>query len=202
MPDAPRYVLGLDLSLTRAAAVLVPLDFRGDYARVLSIVAGHALQSAVDQLARDARCRELSETVEEFVFGVPLAGAFVEDYAFTRAHGAHQLGELRGVLRRTLNARYGWAPTPVNSATVRKLFFGKVPKKPEGARSDWLKAFILASVRETGAPFKTHDEADAFLVANWGLSEVGGVALTVSPESGGTPKAPVLKRPRRRAKAA
>ncbi len=181
MPDATAYVLGLDLSLTRAAAVLVPVGFQGDFATVQTAIAGHGLRGEVSPTTRDARCLDVAHTVEEFVAGVRVAGAYVEDYAFSNSHGSHQLGELRGVLRRTLIARYGWAPVPVNQATVRKLFFGKVPKKPEGARTDWLKNFLLASVREAGAPFRHHDEADAFLVANYGLTECGGVALTLAP---------------------
>jgi hypothetical protein len=174
------YVLGLDLSLTRAAAVLLPVAFTGDFREVQVAVAGHGLHNASTELERDARCVEVAETIEELVHGHRVVGAFVEGYAFSRAQQPH-LGELRAVVRRALVKRYGWAPTPVSAGTARALFFGKTPKAPPNAKRDWLKAYILASVREVGAPFKRDDEADAFLVANYGLTEVGGVGLTIAP---------------------
>lgn len=185
MPEPLGYVLGLDLSLTRAAAVAVPVDFAtlADFSRVLVAVAGHGLHNASSERERDARCVEVAETIEELAATVHVVGAFVEGYAFygARAVGQpHALGELRAVVRRTLIARFGWAPTPVSPGAARSLFFGKVPKKPPGAKCDWLKSYILASVREVGAPFKHDDEADAFLVANYGLSEIGSAALSLA----------------------
>lgn len=200
MENPNRYVLGLDLSLTRAAAVLVPLDFRGDFSRVRIAIAGHGLHNVSTEAERDARCVEVAETVEELVHGVPIAGAFVENYAFVgarRAGSPHALGELRAIVRRTLLQRYGWAPVPVSADTARALFFGKAPRAPKGAKRDWLKSYILASVREAGAGalFKLDDEADAFLVANYGLTEVpGGVALTLA---GSAPPAAVRGLPAR-----
>lgn len=198
MAEPRAYVLGLDLSLSRTAAILLPVDFRGDFAEVVTAVAGHGLHTTADELARDARCLEVAQTVEELVHGVRVAGAFVEGYAFARSGAPHALGELRAVVRRVLVARYGWAPVPVSQSAARKLFFGRAPRAPEGGGRRWLKNYILASVRACGAPFQHDDEADAFLIANFGLTEVGGVALTCAPLEPAAPaSAPRLRAARR-----
>lgn len=173
------YVLGLDLSLTRSAAVLVPVGAR-DFAGVRALSVGATLRADATETARDARCYRIACALSAFAAGVPIAGAFVESYAFGMANRAHHLGELRGVVRRRLLEHKGVGLTPVHASQARALYFARPLKKPPGARTDWLKNYILGSTREAGASFANHDEADAFMIANFGLSEVGAAAFTLA----------------------
>lgn len=168
------YVLGLDLSLRGAAAVLVPAPWDLDFSRVLSMRVGASLTRGASEIDRDARCKMIASEIATFCIGREVGAAFVEGYSFGSPMNAHQLGELRGVVRRMLVDRFGFAAMPVPPHSARKFFFGSKPSM----RSDMLKDFILESVNATGAKFATHDEADAFLVANFGLTEIGHPAIS------------------------
>lgn len=166
----PSSVLGLDLSLTRTAAVLLPTDWAGDWGDVRVLTSGASLPNDASEMMRNARIVHIVNDLDSFLDDTTVEAAFVEGYSFGNAQRAHQLGELRGVVRWHLVRRFQLAPKPVAPSSVRKLFFGAVPKE----RGDALKKHILSTVNALGAEFKSHDVADAFLVANYGLTDVSG----------------------------
>lgn len=175
-------VLGLDLSLTETGAVLLPLDWECEFGRARALVAGYGLPMKSSQREVAQRVRTIADAVRVFVeaSGADVVGAYFEDYAYAAAAGAHQLGELRGVVRDAVlssgSLRCGAPVVVLNQTAVRKLFFGAVPRLPREA----LKDAILEAVRRCGAPWCNHNAADAFLVANAGLAEHGSPAMTLA----------------------
>lgn len=59
----------------------------------------------------------------------------------------------------------------VNQSTARKFLLGKLPAENR-------KAHVSEGLKAAGAPFVDNDQADAFAVANWGLSELAAPCLT------------------------
>lgn len=175
--SAGPYVLGIDASLTRTAAVLVPVDWEYDWSRVVSMVAGSRLTRGASQDEQAERCERIGETLARLARNHAIEGSFIENYSFGSHFGAHQLGELRGVLRNFLFRALGTSPKPVAITSHRKLLFGSVPK----LRGDALKHHIVTTLRGWGAPHAWGDDVcDAFSVANYGLSELGYPALTLA----------------------
>lgn len=72
---------------------------------------------------------------------------------------------LRHVLFRELGIAAEWAP----QSSARKLLLGKLPSK---GRKE-----IVRRVVDSLHSFEDGDQADAFVAANWGLSELGQLAF-------------------------
>jgi Holliday junction resolvasome RuvABC endonuclease subunit len=101
---------------------------------------------------------------------------FVEGYAFAaQSSSVTKLAELGGVVRVALHER-GIDAVSVPSTSCRKLLLGKVPRN--GA-----KVAVQQAVYAVGAPFDNDDQVDAYCVANWGLSELGYTAMTLTETS-------------------
>lgn len=168
-------VVGLDLSLTSAAACALPCPWDGDlaHARMMPI-AGHSL-------ARDASVREQLERIASIRDAVirfcrqlprPLRIG-IEDYAFSAQGRITMLAELGGATKVVLWEGLGVEPEILKASYARKLLLQKLPAKDS-------KAFVHLNVRELGpiASKWNGDEIDAFVVANAVLSHAGGTALT------------------------
>jgi hypothetical protein len=175
--------VGLDLSLRQAAAVSIPLrwDLLGfDWKHVRSCVAGYSLEKNATAAEKVRRLAHIAEVITKFVnqqgngaVGLgPARGihVYMERYAFSRPHQAHQLGEVGGVVKLGL-FQAGHVAESVNIQEGRKLLLGKVPRKDQ-------KLITWQKVLEMGATFETQDEGDAFVVANFALSELGSPALS------------------------
>ncbi len=170
--SSSRSLLGLDLSLRAAAAVAVPSDWDGDFRRVQSYIVGEPLSKQATDAERAQRTDRISKRIVMFAKQHGAQLAMIEGYAFGAKTGREALGELGGVVKLALvNAGLEIRTVPVASA--RKLLLGTVPRsKPKDAVREALKA--------AGAPASwSADEMDAFTVANWGLSEVGGYCFAV-----------------------
>lgn len=160
-------LLGLDLSLTAAAAVAVPLDWDGDWTRVTTAVTGTRLRRSALDAERARRTETIAAQIVAFARAQQATRCIIEGYAFSQPHSAHALGELGGVVRLEL-VRAGLDLRTVAIPTARKLLLGKVPR--EGA-----KVAVAQALRAAGCPPEwAFDELDAMCVANWGLSELGG----------------------------
>lgn len=171
------YVLGIDASLTRTAAVLVPVDWGCSFQAIRFVTSGSSLKRTATQLEVATRLADIARDVVQLVGDEQLEGAFIENYSFGSPFGAHQLGELRGVLRDRVMRRTSLAPEPVAINSHRKYLFGTLPK----LRGDALKHHIVTTLRGWGAPHAWGDDVcDAFSVANYGLSELGYPALTLA----------------------
>ena len=159
-------ILGLDLSLTAAAAVAVPTDWDGDWNRVHSVVVGEKLRHDASDAERARRTETIASRLVAFAQAERATVAFIEGYAYSLRTSAHTLGELGGVVRLEL-IRAGIEIRTANMSTARKLLLGKCPKK--GA-----KAAACDALRAAGGLFETLDESDAMVAVNFGLSELGG----------------------------
>lgn len=160
-------VIGLDLSLNASSGIVCPLDWDGQWSRVRSLVVGETLPKNASDAQKARRTETIAARLVAFAQSAGVTRAFVEGYAFGSKNGREALGELGGVVRLEL-VRAGIEIRTVPVATARKLLLGTVPKsKPKDAVREALKA--------AGAPASwSADEMDAFCVANFGLSEVGG----------------------------
>lgn len=167
-------VMGLDLSLTASAAVVIPHKWKlGDWKRLKTHVVGSNLLQEASQNDKLARLDLISLELVYFARANKVTHICVEQYAFSqKLTRAHALGELGGVVKLDLKRELGIVAEPVVASSARKFLCGKLPQKD-------VKAFVIAQLKMMGANFKTDDEADAFVVANWCLSETGQVALSV-----------------------
>lgn len=171
MPSpADPVVLGLDLSLTSTGAVVLPADWSGEW-DVPSMHFGRSVKNSAQEAQRIRRLVRISGEVCDFAKKHEVTHAFVEGYAFNQ-RGAHARSgaELGGVVKVMIGA---WGFTPIETVVAsqaRKLLCGKVPRKDA-------KAFVHAKMREWGAKFSNGDEADAFVIANYGRHTLGLSAM-------------------------
>lgn len=172
-------LLGLDLSARAAAAVMVPLDWDGQWRRVKTLVVGEALGRDATDLARAQRCGFIAERIVEFARRHHVAQAWIEGYAFDQSTAAHTVAEVGGVVRLEL-VRAGIEIRTANMSTARKLLLGRLPPRRTAAekaakvKKPSAKDVVVATLRQTGAAFQTTDEFDGFVCANYGMSEAGG----------------------------
>jgi Holliday junction resolvasome RuvABC endonuclease subunit len=166
-----RSIIGLDLSLRGPAACLIPAGWTvGVWDELVYRSWVTTELEAPTPAERYERLIAISGAVCSFVVKCQPTAVYVEDYAF-HAPRVVALAELGGVVRVDL-FREGYIAIPAPQATVRKRFLGKMPRS--GA-----KEIIKNLLKENGAPFKNDDECDAFVVANYGRSESGMVAMTL-----------------------
>jgi hypothetical protein len=167
-------ILGMDLSIRGSALVCIPEDwFPGDWGRLeiyrrirpdIHAPIDDRIEYVVDQIL------ELTIMAD-----TPPSCAFVEAHVFVGfQQGALPRVELVGAVKYALKKNFAVKTTPVIASQARKLLFGKLPqmKRPQ------IKAFVVEQLRKMGAPFSENDDlCDAFVVANYGLSELGLLCL-------------------------
>lgn len=164
-----RAILGIDLGTRITAAVAVPLDWVGHWPLVATLTAGSPLHRDASDLDRVQRTADIAERVVAFARMHAPVIAYIESYGFAQHTAAHTLGELGGVVRLEL-VRAGVEIRTANMGSARKLLLGKVPRKD-------VKVAVFSALHAAGAPFGSLDLADAFVAANWGLSESGAFAF-------------------------
>ena len=179
MPSKSAWVIGFDLSLTAPAGVALPLNWRpGDWRAVEYWLDHPKAPKSDDQCGRLERYMYIGDQVRRFIEKVTsptcrgLRGCYIEQYAFSKNNAqASKLMELGGHVRVELYRQRGIIAETINTGPARKLLLGKVPKSDQKIA---VQRFLFAA----RAP-KAWEEniCDAFVVANYGLSECGGVAL-------------------------
>lgn len=169
-------ILGIDLSLTGAGMVALPLLWQGDWGRVAHHTAGEKLSKDAPEALRIGRLKRICDEIIAFATANRCTAAIVEQYAFTSMHShAHSLGELGGVVKHQLAERVGLLVDVVSPSSARKLILGKVPRKD-------VKIAVVHALTKMGMPLEwTEDEADAFVCANHAASSLGGFAFVVPP---------------------
>lgn len=182
-------VLGLDLSLTAAAAVVLPADWEpGDWNLPSLVVAPPEPEEDADAF-HARRTGVIANALLRFAVEHCVTHVYVEDYAYSpQATRGRAVAELGGVvkdyfLRRT---RVAWAALkqplvprpphelivhPVNMAAARKALLGHVPSKRTSGVA--VKDYVNEKLARMGASFGTMDEGDAFVVANYGRALLG-----------------------------
>lgn len=166
-------VVGLDLSLTGAAAVSIRHDWFFKRENVKSIRAGYSIGKHASEEAKMDRLIHVARHMIEFVKASGATHVFVENYAFGAKFKAPQLGEICGIVKSQIYLTLGMAPVPVPVLSVRKLLCGKIPQKAKK------KEYVAAMLKKVGFEFDSNDEMDAFVVANWGLSKCGLRSMTL-----------------------
>lgn len=76
-------LLGLDLSVTAAAAVAVPLDWDGQWSRVRSVVVGERLRRDASDVERARRTETIAARLVAFAQSAGATMAYVESAAGT-----------------------------------------------------------------------------------------------------------------------
>jgi hypothetical protein len=172
-----KVVVGLDLSLTGAGMVAVPSFWGGDWNRVAHHTFGEKLPRDAEEALRIGRLTRISAAVVEFARRHGATDIAIEGYAFASMQShAHSLGELGGVVRHQVVHQLGIVPSSVPVHSGRKLLLGKVPRKDA-------KIATRAFLTKAGMPASwSMDEGDAFVVANFALSELGAFAFVTAPE--------------------
>ena len=160
-------ILGIDLSLTGLGLVAVPGDWGLDFARVKRVTLGIALKkdaSATEQITRRSR---LSLDVVTWAEHVGATHAWIEGYpASGGVYNLDKLAEIGGVVRDHLANYFRLYAETAPQSTARKFFLGKLPQRER-------KAIVVENVQALASPEWTADECDAFVAANFGLSELG-----------------------------
>lgn len=168
-------IIGLDLSLRCAAAVSLPIDWNpGSWRTIDTMTIGQNLPKDASAFDAAMRLVEICRAISRFVEKRAVKAIYVEDYAYGLSGQGRKMriGELGGAIKMTLLKDYDLVVTPVNVMTARKYLLGKLPRANQAAAAmDGLKAM--------GAKFATSDEADAFVIANYGLSEQGQPGLSI-----------------------
>lgn len=169
------YVLGLDLSLSRTGAVLIPTDWNpGDWSALKVFDVTHDVPEKGDWRGQYARYLHFADVLVAWCEPWAIGRAFVESYAYSKFdQSGTKLHELGGVVRVCFLEKLDIVLEPVNESTARKILLGKLPKK--GRKKVTEDALVVA-----GAGFRNGDIADAFVIANFGLTEMGLTALTLA----------------------
>jgi Holliday junction resolvasome RuvABC endonuclease subunit len=148
-------VLGLDLSLTGLGMVVLDPEGGVEFRETVGV----SLKRGAKVKDKIERLTYLAGRVVEVVKSHEPDAVVIEDYAYGARFGAtFDLGELGGVVKTSLWTRCRTEPVLVPSSSARKVVLGKGrPKKSE----------ILGMLRERGILFEDHNQADAYVVAEW-----------------------------------
>lgn len=182
-------VLGIDASLTSTGLCAIPLDWDLRWNRICAHTIKRSLTSAATERERIERMQSIAVEIRCFAVEVHATAVWIEDLPSGRAFHIPQLAELRGFIRAELarDLQLRLFVERANQSSIRKLLMGKLPqsdrKKAVAAVLDCMTAECPIQ------PFSNGDERDAFVVANWGLSELAAPCIALPPPE-------VVKKPR------
>lgn len=156
-------VLGLDLSLTRTAAVVIPATWQPcEWGDIRSRTFGGPLEKGPSAQELADRVCGIARGVVEYAREFGVRHVYAEGYTFGAFGASHyQLAELGGAVLFAF-AQKGMLVRRINVSTARKYLLGMVPKKNP-------KPVVRSTLERAGLHFATDDEYDAFVVANAGL---------------------------------
>jgi hypothetical protein len=174
-----RGVVGFDLSLRAPAACFIPPGWAlGDWACAdfgyETFDPRHEVRDEEHAELRAAyrRIGAIVHWAADFVemhqnrHACPVE-VFVENYAFSKSSSSvTKLAELGGAMRFHFYVARRTVVRSVVASSARKLILGKLPRKD-------VKTVTQQALWDHGAPFADGDQADSFVVANAGLSELG-----------------------------
>jgi hypothetical protein len=198
------WAIGFDLSLKAPAAVALPLDWKpGDWKRVKAWLGKPPTPaSRTDYAGRMARYAWLagwaSNCVRDLGGNKGDVRGFVEQYAFSKdTNTASQIVGAGEHTKYVLWEKHRLELVPQVAAHCRKVVLGKNPRRGcdgLGTAKDAVKVYIQDIIfNRFGAPktWEGDNECDAFIVAETGLSELGGKILSIP-----APAKPVKKKAR------
>lgn len=171
-----KWVLGFDLSLTASACAALPLDWRpGDWKSVRTFLLKPKAVKDDDvagQLSRYALTSNWAHDCIEKATSMPLgsghevAGCFIAGYVWATPWTM----ELGGFVRVRMWDETGVVPQTVSASQDRALLLG-----PRSGGTALRNALLRGKAPKTWS----ESLCSAFAVANFGLSESGGTALTL-----------------------
>lgn len=170
-------VLGCDLSLRSTGLVALPADWNCDWTRVAVAAAGYPLSQDASVRESMQRLMDIREDIIEFAQQHQATHAMVLGYAFNKADTSRlaAAGELGGIVKVALLEASLDVGVVVESRA--RTLLGKAPRKDAKV---WATQRLLAA----GAPKAwLLDQFDAFVAANWGVSELGGKALIIRDQA-------------------
>ncbi len=146
-------VMGIDASLTGSGIVVLDQDGK--------VVMSDVITSKKEGVRRlidiDSQVFSLLESFHPRL-------VILEGYAFSRGSAMARVGELGGVLKKTLFVE-GYETLIVPPTSVKKFSADKGNAKKDQVR--------LAVYKRWGVEFKTNDEVDAYVLARIGLAALG-----------------------------
>lgn len=173
-------VVGLDLSLTGAAACYLPPDWDYTRATMRTTVVGYQLTSTItprDRIVRIASVvTHMSTLIRSIRMTDPGVRVYVEGYAFSaRSTAVTKLAELGGAMRYALWTGFGITIEEMVASRARVYLLGKLPRG-KGTQ----KSAVVAALKSFRFEFGSGDEADAFVVANAARAELGMAGITLT----------------------
>lgn len=169
-------VLGLDLSLTASAIVVLPTRWQpGTWSlRTFVIKTKHVPSTMPSHYIRRHQMERL-DSISRFLLDAAkktnATHVFVEDYAFAaKQTSGRAVAELGGVVKHAF-WQEGLDVIPMNMASARKTLLGHVPAKRTSGIA--VKDYVNHALSKMGARFESMDEGDAFVVANAGRAQLG-----------------------------
>lgn len=183
-----RVVLGIDLTVTGGLGLAaIPGDWDLDFGRVAvtSIVAPRPIEKAETTSERLLRLALLESGVVRFAREHRITHAFCEGYLTGSAFNATKIAEVGGFVQRALHRELGLLTHLVPLSSARKLTLGKIPsrRKNEPKPPGGMKAVIQKMLVDfIGVPKHWNaDEIDAWVIGNWGCSEIALCCVAVPP---------------------
>ncbi len=183
-------ILGLDLSLTAPAAVVLGERWDPTCAFEASIDS-RCWKAKLAEMAREqskkadwpmVRWNAIAVWLIEYAVTFEVTHVFVEDYAYSaQATAGRALAELGGVVKFRMWRELNRIVHPVNMASARKTLLGRVPAKRTSGIA--VKDFVNSKLAQMGARFGTLDEGDAFVIANHARSLLGLAHVGVGDEN-------------------
>lgn len=160
-------VLGLDLSLRQTGACILPTETINDRSTWQFLICGKSLEDTATPKERTKRLIETATRLVWFARTYGVTDVFVEDYAYSASKSrAHSIGELGGTVKSYFLAQLNMPLRPVPASQARSHTFGKLPRK-DG------KKYAHEIMEKNGLTFNTLDEGDAFIIANFGVMDMG-----------------------------
>lgn len=176
------HVVGVDLSLRAAAACAIPCPWDFDMKKVRMVRAGYALKKDATNRDKIDRGIQIAHDVSVFCVNVKALRVGLEEYAYAAGGAnAHQTVECGGMLKADVMNTLDIDVYPVQASSARKILLQKGRLAGDELKK-WgdTKKWVEANVRRLGGPALewTHDEIDAFVVANTVLEHAGATALS------------------------
>lgn len=171
-----QVVGGIDLSTRGLGVCAIPVEWGLDWGALICKTFSHPLKRDASDKQRIERNNELAWRVVDFFRQFDVVGAWVESYALSQNTSAHTSAELGGVVKHELAVQLKLIVKTAQMASARTLFMGagNLP------RAD-AKEVLHTAVKSQTAVFSTGDEIDAFVAANWGLSELDLTCIASAP---------------------
>lgn len=164
-------ILALDLSLSNAGMVAVPVSWNGDWGRVAKAHVGESVPNGSPEARHIGRLHRIAYDVLAFAERHHCSIAVCEGYAFGAKWARERLGEVGGVVKFILATRGIIVEEPFAPKAARKLMLGG---EPSGDPKKAARAFL----ESRGLPLGwTEDEVDAMVIANAKLRAMGACAF-------------------------